>query len=703
MVELLKSNNIIISKTDKATKVIEKPERLTPQVPPPPSLQKTSEKIFSDSIDTISTQIPKPHKESFKFPDRMKTSEYWLNKIGIGLIILSVIFLFKYSIDKGWITPQIRILFGLLLGLILSGFGLRLYNKRRHFSLVLFGGGIATFYITGFAAYQLLEVVPFTTVFAFMVLVTLFSFIISVKQNELILSLLSIVGGLLTPFLLYTGSSNIPGLISYTCLLLLGAVTIYFFKGWRSLLSISVLGGWIIFVIALLEGTTALFVTAPLKNQWAIQGSFFFAALFFWGVPIMREIFSVKLSSRFKDLSMEYVKKHFSKNIQSLVGNQVLMLSISTPIIGFYLSCFVWDKSDIFWGITCVVISLLLWSVSWMLNKIEHLKNLAYTHLLVGILFITQAILFFFDNNMLFIVLTTEVAVLHLVARKFSRTGIAICSYILLWITGSIFLSRLTNDTFVNQVFLSTNTLSDFWFIVVLFGLSYLSIALLQRRIYILAAFAGLAGIFFREINDNNLLFFILTLEGVSFQYLVYRSKDKIIQTGCHVFFIGLFAYLFYRLHIYEIPALATMVTGIPFGNYQALTDIFFILTGLGVTFSLSNSDEKNIYRFVLHVAFLIFLLRELVPLENGQGYTSIAWGMYAVILFLFALRRNIKQLRLVALGTLFVVVGKLLLIDLSELDYIWRILLFLGFGGVFLLLSYYFKSIWKSDNPGNS
>ena len=49
----------------------------------------------------------------------MRESEYWLNKIGIGLLLLGVAFLFKYSIDQGWITPAVRVGFGLAIGIIL--------------------------------------------------------------------------------------------------------------------------------------------------------------------------------------------------------------------------------------------------------------------------------------------------------------------------------------------------------------------------------------------------------------------------------------------------------------------------------------------------------------------------------------------------------------------------------------------------------
>ena len=53
-------------------------------------------------------------------------------------------------------------------------------------------------------------------------------------------------------------------------------------------------------------------------------------------------------------------------------------------------------------------------------------------------------------------------------------------------------------------------------------------------------------------------------------------------------------------------------------------------------------------------------------------------------------------------MGTLLLVVGKLLLVDLINLDAAWRILLFLSFGGVFLVLSYYLQALWRASSSGS-
>ena len=57
---------------------------------------------------------------------------------------------------------------------------------------------------------------------------------------------------------------------------------------------------------------------------------------------------------------------------------------------------------------------------------------------------------------------------------------------------------------------------------------------------------------------------------------------------------------------------------------------------------------------------------------------------------------RQIAGMIVAGLGTLGLVVGKLFLVDLERLDAIWRILLFMGFGVIFLMLSYFFQKLWQ-------
>ena len=97
------------------------------------------------------------------------------------------------------------------------------------------------------------------------------------------------------------------------------------------------------------------------------------------------------------------------------------------------------------------------------------------------------------------------------------------------------------------------------------------------------------------------------------------------------------------------------------------------------------------------HITLLLWLLRELSPLTNGQGLVSVSWGIYIVVLFVIGLRKDVKVVTKTAMATLLILIGKLFLFDLAELATLWRVLLFMGFGAVLLFLSYFFQSLWKT------
>lgn len=73
----------------------------------------------------------------------------WVNRIGAITLAFGVLFLFKYAIDKQWITIWGRIVLGLLVGAALTGFSEWLRKRdQRVFSQGVYGCGIAVFYIS---------------------------------------------------------------------------------------------------------------------------------------------------------------------------------------------------------------------------------------------------------------------------------------------------------------------------------------------------------------------------------------------------------------------------------------------------------------------------------------------------------------------------------------------------------------------------
>ena len=199
-----------------------------------------------------------------------------------------------------------------------------------------------------------------------------------------------------------------------------------------------------------------------------------------------------------------------------------------------------------------------------------------------------------------------------------------------------------------------------------------------------------LLAIAFYLLLDSNTLLFALAAEASVLHLIARRLSDKGVTIAAHLLFGGLGLWLVQRLFFYE----QTEETAIL--NAQALTDLWVIGVASVVSILSISSKQRQVYLFLAHIVILGWFLRELSPLSHGQGYVTITWGVHTIILLVLGLRLNFNQLRTVAMGTLLIVVVKLFLVDLVELETIWRILLFLGFGGLFLILSYYFRVLWK-------
>jgi uncharacterized membrane protein len=118
------------------------------------------------------------------------------------------------------------------------------------------------------------------------------------------------------------------------------------------------------------------------------------------------------------------------------------------------------------------------------------------------------------------------------------------------------------------------------------------------------------------------------------------------------------------------------------------------VLAMLLATSLLVRADMAGLYRLAAHVGLLVWFLLELDGLPNGVALVSVAWALQGALVLVGSIRRESPSLKVLGLATLGLVAAKLLLVDLSTVDAVWRIFLFLGFGTALLGLS------WLIDRP---
>jgi len=549
----------------------------------------TSEKDSSrsKSHSTSSTQktnrgYTEQLKEKFSIPTIQK--ENWLYWLGVFLLLLGVLFLFNYSVEQGWLIPPIRSAFGLVIGSALFWLG---YSKLAGQTIrqFLMGAGISTFYITGFATFQLYSFISYPIAFSFMIAVTVLSFGTSIRQNSSTLALIGTLGGLSTPFMLYENDGSLLMLMIYSCIIMTGAAAIYQFKEWGALLWSKFIGGSLVLLVALV--TSVLDVTDPLfVDRWILQSSLIYMLGLVWLLPVVKELKNGPVDGHIDDEKTQVTDK---KRVKENPHIQALALLI--PVLAVQFTHGVWSLSDVNLGFLAIAGSAITASFCFPLKR-AGFRDLSATHLFGALVLFTQAMFLFFDGNMLLVVIILETLALRYAATRFRGRILSLGSHLL-----------------------------------------------------VLIAWLLMAG------------------------ETIFSFEDRT-----------------------------------PILNMQAMSELLVLVsTGLIIPIYLKRSKTVGFYQLIAHIGMLAWLAKELTPLDNSQMLTSVAWGIYAVMVLVAGFWLKRPKLRGVGMATILVVVGKLFFVDLSQTSALLRIPLFMGFGAMLLLIGYMLQKYWSDDEDHDS
>ncbi|MEM1443358.1 MAG: DUF2339 domain-containing protein, partial [Verrucomicrobiota bacterium] len=168
------------------------------------------------------------------------TSEFaiattWLIRLGVLILIIGIGFFLKYTSTNEAFGPLVRVSLASITGLGILVGGIRLMKGR--YDLLgqgLAGAGIATFYFSFFTAHRL-EVLNTPMAFGLMILVTVAAGVIALRHHSLLIAVLGMAGGYLTPFMIESDAPSVVSLFSYVFLLGCGVFFMAWKKEWRVL------------------------------------------------------------------------------------------------------------------------------------------------------------------------------------------------------------------------------------------------------------------------------------------------------------------------------------------------------------------------------------------------------------------------------------------------------------------------------------
>ena len=214
---------------------------------------------------------------------------------GALAFVIFLAFFVKYAWENDWVGPAGRVLSGAVMGLGLVAGGVRLLGREyRPLGQGLAGAGLASLYLSAFAAHGVYELIPRQAAGLFMALITACAVILAARLDARLLASLAWVGGYLTPVLLSTGEDKVVALYLYLTLLNLGALVLDHKRPWMETLPFAMVGtlvlyaGWYLqffradrFGVAAFGVVlfTAMFALgAARKERTAILGPLFSAA-----------------------------------------------------------------------------------------------------------------------------------------------------------------------------------------------------------------------------------------------------------------------------------------------------------------------------------------------------------------------------------------------------------------------------------------
>jgi len=171
---------------------------------------------------------------------------YWINALGLLFFFVALLYFLKLAVTSGWFPIELRLALSTLLGFSGLYFGYHFHQKDKPIiSQVLAGLGTAVLYATvGYISFSNAIYWSTGAMMVAMAGIGAIVSVISVRQNQRILFALSIMGGLITPFIIRaSGSMDVP-LFIYVFVLNAAALYVSVSRGWKE----NIIGAFVVTV-----------------------------------------------------------------------------------------------------------------------------------------------------------------------------------------------------------------------------------------------------------------------------------------------------------------------------------------------------------------------------------------------------------------------------------------------------------------------
>ncbi len=584
----------------------------------------------------------------------LATSEAWLARIGIGLLLIGFLFFLKLSLDRGWITPVLQLAAGAAACVFLLIWGDRVSRERPSIGNLAFGGGIAGLIGVLAAGQHIYHLYGGIVTCVLSLVVGLLCFAQALRRDSSVLCVLALIGTSISPFFLGLHDITFFAVDALAAGAL--ALATYFFRGWRNVLWTGAVTCWLL----LFSAATASWFSVVIGGREITQAAILLAWLGFWLVPAAR-----------------YLRQNSSPEASS-----IWLTAFMPGLAAMLATGFLWGEGSrgaIGGGLLVLMaLSLALGGV------IRQHKTLASAQLAGAAVFGGLAIPVLLEGLSCWIILAAYALALHFAARSTGERPLRILAYTATVVCYGAFL--------VLAVYLATSWERN-W------SLTFSCVALLlsvggaacltpnpkaSGALKILTYLGGIA-LILAELASGHLAaplgVFLCALIALAGWLGAFGGASNGQRILAHILFTGLVPWVLFQL----LDGNAE----IPWLNPTALSTCGVLGCALAVALLTPSPRVRLSYLWMLYGFGLVLLWTQFRDVGNGAG-VSVSWAISAVVLITVGVIRNSRPLRLAGMATLILLLIRLFVFDLAQLDLAAKTLIFLGIG-LFLFAAGYF------------
>jgi uncharacterized membrane protein len=641
------------------------------------------------------------------------------SKVGILVTIVGIFIGARYAIEHNMVSPVVRIINGYVSGLVLIGIALKLRKKYENYSAVLIGGGLCVLYFITYIAWSFYSMLPQMAAFGLMLLFTAAIVYAAVLYNRVIIAHLAQVGAYAIPFLLSNNSGQYAVLFTYILIINAGILVLSFYKYWKSLFYVAYVATWLIY--------SAWYVLDYNDQHFNLALGFLCA-------------YFILFYATFLAYKLIRKEQYNIGDVFLLLSNAFIFYGLGYGLLSDYATTQYWA------GLFTVVNALIHLGVSIVVKRLKLAdKPLYYMILGLVVVFLTIAVPVQLDGNWVTLLWIAEAVLLFHIGRT---RGVPAYEQLAAGLIILAFVS-LVQDVHVKQIrrividppFLN---ITFFTGLLVVLCLGYITWMNGRKRWavpaagrtqfhayydYVVPVLLLIVSYFipFCEVNDGLSVlkenksgqshrafdivinFFYAAVYGIVLMFINQRwIRNRwlggISLTGILILSANM---LFSAMPAANEMSIGYGKTDVLYGEWHLL--IRYGIIGLMTLILIMGTYvvEKYVVEPVLakvwwllvYVVMLGTVSYEYVNWTTVAGASdqyrvglSIVWGLFALALVVYGIRKKKKYIRLAAIVLFVITILKLFVYDLAEAGTITKTVSFISLGAILLLVSYLYN-----------